>query len=111
MNTFDLKGSRFKRKVIQEEEYDQIWGSTSHLSNESNRQSVRMVDGVGTDPDKIGSKINALNITDELRMSSTHQFVKRKSREEDGLPRAQSIQSSGSPKAKQRNDSQIKHQS
>lgn len=41
MNTFDLKGSRFNRKVIAEEQYDLIYGSTSHLSQETNEDILK----------------------------------------------------------------------
>lgn len=81
MNTFDLKGSRFKRKVILEEEYDQIWGSTSHMSQNSNVEARSAYEHKSRDllPDQSqkGTQINRENITDKLRLAE--EVKKRKS--------------------------------
>ena len=69
MNTFDLKGSRFKRKVIDVEEYDQIWGSTSHLSQNSKADRSSLQSSLLSDKDLQGTQINRENITDELRLA------------------------------------------
>jgi hypothetical protein len=68
MNTFDLKGSRFKRKVIQEEEYDQIWGSTSHMSNFTSIDAKLSIDK-SFDMGNLDVKINRSNIQEELKLS------------------------------------------